>query len=142
MGFEEIGEAGFGAGGLIKEWERPPRSWNRLRDAFAVLLCLDLNTDEGRAFFLSFNNSGGVAVDKEQVVRLTETLPQGKFSNSHSVAGVYVRVGPVLDEPSGRHEHAVYGLASFLFRGQICVLGLGHQCMTERGALPAVARKS
>jgi hypothetical protein len=57
-------------------------------------------------------------------------VPQGEFSDGNAWAGVDIRIGPVLDEPSGGYEHAVDGLAGFFFRRQSCQKALGNQCMT------------
>lgn len=126
----QVGEASFYAGGLIEEGERPPRDWQTLRDALTVLLGLDFNSDERRAFPFGLNDACGLTVDKKEVVGLTKPVPEGEFADGNAGAGVDVGVGPVLDEPSSGDQHAVDGLAGFFFGRQSWMKALGHQCMT------------
>ena len=70
----------------------------------------------GRAFLLGLDNTCGLPVDKQEVVSLSKAASQSEFADGNATAGVDIGVGPVLNEPSSGSEHAVDGLAGFLFR--------------------------
>ena len=130
VGFKEIGEAGLDAGGLIEKWQRPARGREGLGSTLAVLLGLDFDANESRAFFFGLDDPDGLAVGKEQIVGLAKAVTEGKFADGNAAAGVDVGVGAVLDEPPSSDKHAVDGLAGLFFRRQSGLKALGHQCMT------------
>lgn len=130
VGLQQVREAGFDAGGLIKEGEGSPRGWESLGDAFAVLLGLDFDTDEGRAFLFGLDGAGGLAIDKEEIVGFAVAVRESEFANRNAAAGVDVGVGTVLNEPPSGDKHAIDGLAGLFFRRQSELKALGHPCMT------------
>lgn len=63
VGFEEVGEAGLDARGLVAEWERASGCGEILREPLAVFAGLDFDSDQGNARLLGFDYTGCVAVD-------------------------------------------------------------------------------
>src|SRR4051812_42987505 len=70
---QQVRESGFFPGALIQERQWSPRSWETLRQAFAVLCRLEFNVREGLAFFLGFDNTCGGSINVEHVVSEPET---------------------------------------------------------------------
>ena len=132
VGFEQIGETGLDACGLIKEWERPPRGREGFRDALTIFLCLRFEAGKRRAFLFGLNDTHGLPIREKEVVGLTEAVGQRESADGNAGAGVDVSVGPILDEPSGGNEHAVDRLPCLFFRCQSGPKALGHQFMTPR----------
>ena len=102
IGIEAVGEAGFDAGGLVAEGERPEPGGEYVGEAMRVLVGLDLDTGEGMAGRLRLHHPGGLAVDVEEIVGLAMARLQGEIANGDAAAGVDVGAAVVLNQPARR----------------------------------------
>jgi len=109
--FEEVGEARLNASGLVAEGQGAARRGQGIRNALAVLLGLNLDTNKGRALLLGLDDSGRLAVHEEQVIGLAIAATEGELADSYAAPGVNVGVGAVLDNPAGLLKQAVDGLS-------------------------------
>jgi len=117
LGVEAVAEVRFGAGRFVDEGQRPAPRRQAARQAQRVTRRLDLDPGERRALLLGFDNTGGLAVDVEQVVG--EAVPgfEREFAQRYTPGGVDVGRGDALHRPAGSGQELVDLLAGALFGG-------------------------
>ena len=101
-GIETIGEAGFGAGGLVAERQRRAPGGNPEGHAFHVLLGLLLDAGQRMAGGFGLNRADRFAIDKERVIRLAAF--EGKLAHGDAARGREIHRPFVLHHPTARVE--------------------------------------
>jgi hypothetical protein len=107
IGFEEIGEAGLDAGGLIAERQRSARGGEVRRKPLAISIGLDLDLGQRDTGFLRFYYAGCVAINVKEIVGKAVTRSEKEFTNVYRSARPKINAISILDDPSGIREQAV-----------------------------------
>ena len=117
VGFEEVGEAGFDAGGFVAEGEGSAWGGKVVGQADAVSGGLGFDADEGGAGAFGFDDADGGTIDVEEVVGETVTLFEGEFADGDALGGGEIDLVAGLEGPVSGGEEAVDFYAGLLLRG-------------------------
>ena len=99
LGIETVGEAGFDAGALIEQRQRPDLRGQFGRKALAVLFRLDFDPGQRDAFLLGFDYPSCFTIDIEEIVREAVSGDEREVAESDAASSIHVRVLVVLDIP-------------------------------------------
>ncbi len=110
-----VGEAGFYTRTLIAERQRLDRSINKIRQAYAVFFGLALNVGKGLAFFLGFNDTERLGINKKKIVSLAKA-GHGELAHGDATGKRQVELFTVLDFPASSFQKTIYSLARLIFR--------------------------
>lgn len=118
LGIEAVREPRFYAGALVEKWKRAPVRREFSRQALAILGSLHFDTDQGKAFFLGFDDAGCLAVHIEEIVREAVSAREGKISEDHASPGMKICILVVLYSPACLLQRLVDVCAGFIFGGR------------------------
>ena len=107
VGFEEVGEAGFDAGGLVAERERAAGRGEILGEALAVLAGSGFRRRSGERLPSWLRRRRRPIRRRRGDSRRNRGREREEFANGDSAAGVDVDAVAILDEPSGSGQQAV-----------------------------------
>ena len=117
LGIEAVRESRFHAGALIQKGQWSDIGGQVRGEALAVLLGLDFHADESHAFFLGFDDAGGLAVHIEEIVRKAVPAHEGKISEDYAPPGMKICALVVLNSPACLFQRLVDVLARLIFWG-------------------------
>lgn len=98
---QQVGEAGFDAGGFVEKGERAAEGRQVPGQALAVSGGLNLDFGERLAGFFRFHDARGVPVGIEEIVREAVARGKGEFADGDAAAGFDVDAVAILDQPTG-----------------------------------------
>ena len=117
-----VREPGLGSGGLVNEGQRVDRGLHPVREPRDVLARLVLHLGECRAFRLSLDHPGRLAIQKEEIVHAAVRLLQSELTDHHPGTSAEVQRLLALDHPSRVGKLLVDLLARSRLASEIVVI--------------------
>ncbi len=116
LGVEAVGEVGLDAGGFVEEGQRSAPGRQTGGQASRVTAGLEFDAGQRGTLLLGFEDTGGPAVDVEQVIGETEAGFEREFAQRDAARGVEVGLRHVTDMPTRLGQQPVDFLPCLLFR--------------------------